>query len=412
MTVTELRPPLLRMVGIVKEFPGVRALDGVELDVVPGEVHCLLGQNGAGKSTLIKVLSGAHHPDAGTITWQGQQVKLANPMAAMRLGIATIYQELQGALRTTRPSGHLKDPRGRSTQRGWQTNRQHGASTFSRGTPHRDGRTFGRLDEGEVRNLFRIICDLQASDVATIYISHRLEEIREIGDRVTVLKDGRTVAEGLPVRTTSKAEVITLMTGRSIEYVFPERSGVAPDAPELLRVEGLSRTGEFENVSFTVRGGEIVGLAGLVGSGRSEILETLTEPARHIAARCGSTEHEYVPAQSLMRSGPVLGSGRKSARARRSSWASRCIATSRSRPWNGSPLARSRVSPMSYGPPKSRCVRWTCVRTTPCGRCATCPAATNRRSSLPGGSCAAAAYFSWMSQRAASTLAHELRSIR
>src|SRR6188508_1674827 len=94
MAETQAAQPLLTMSGIVKVFPGVRALDGVDLDVRPGEVHCLLGQNGAGKSTLIKVLAGAHQPDEGTITWQGEQVRLSTPMAAMRLGIATIYQEL------------------------------------------------------------------------------------------------------------------------------------------------------------------------------------------------------------------------------------------------------------------------------------------------------------------------------
>jgi ribose transport system ATP-binding protein len=303
-----LRPPLLRMVGIVKQFPGVRALDGVELDVVPGEVHCLLGQNGAGKSTLIKVLAGAHHPDAGTITWQGQQVRLANPMAAMRLGIATIYQELDLvdglSVAENIYLGH-EQARAGFSKRGQMNDaatellarlghpdisptREVGqlsaagkqVVSMARALSH-DARLIvmdepsAVLDEGEVRNLFRIIRDLKASDVATIYISHRLEEIREIGDRVTVLKDGRTVAEGLSVRDTSTAEVITLMTGRSIEYVFPERKGVAPDAAELLVVEGLTRAREFENVSFTVRAGEIVGLAGLVGSGRSEILETL-----------------------------------------------------------------------------------------------------------------------------------------
>jgi ribose transport system ATP-binding protein len=308
MTVTELRPPLLRMVGIVKQFPGVRALDGVELDVVPGEVHCLLGQNGAGKSTLIKVLAGAHQPDAGTITWQGQQVRLAKPMAAMRLGIATIYQELDlvdglsvaeniylgheqaraGFSKRSQMNDAARELLARLGHPDISPTREVGqlsaagkqVVSMARALSH-DARLIvmdepsAVLDEGEVRNLFRIIRDLKASDVAIIYISHRLEEIREIGDRVTVLKDGRTVAEGLSVRDTSTDEVITLMTGRSIEYVFPERKGVAPDAPELLVVDGLTRAGEFENVSFTVRAGEIVGLAGLVGSGRSEILETL-----------------------------------------------------------------------------------------------------------------------------------------
>jgi ribose transport system ATP-binding protein len=132
------------------------------------------------------------------------------------------------------------------------------------------------LDNEEVQRLFAVIRDLTAHDVAVVYISHRLEEIREIGDRITVLKDGRTVATGLPVRETSTREVITLMTGRDIEYVFPpRRTAPAADADPLLEVDGLALDGQFSGVSFDVRPGEIVGLAGLVGSGRSEILETI-----------------------------------------------------------------------------------------------------------------------------------------
>jgi ribose transport system ATP-binding protein len=129
------------------------------------------------------------------------------------------------------------------------------------------------LDPEEVRNLFRVVRELTADGVAVVYISHRLEEIREIGDRVTVLKDGRTVARDLPARETPTAEVVRLMTGRTVEHVFPARTGTPGEV--VLEVEGLGRTGEFADVSFTVRAGEVVGLAGLVGSGRSEVLETI-----------------------------------------------------------------------------------------------------------------------------------------
>ena len=131
------------------------------------------------------------------------------------------------------------------------------------------------LDSGEVDNLFRVIRDLTKDGVAVVYISHRLEEIREIGDRVTVLKDGRTVATSLAVADTPTAELIKLMTGRSIEFVFPEADESTTMGEPLLQVDGLSRPGEFTDVTFSVRAGEIVGLAGLVGSGRSEILETV-----------------------------------------------------------------------------------------------------------------------------------------
>ncbi len=132
------------------------------------------------------------------------------------------------------------------------------------------------LDPDEVDNLFRIVGDLTAAGVAVVYISHRLEEIRRIGDRVTVLKDGRAVARGLPAKSTPTSEVVSLMTGRNVEYVFPPRPAAPPAAAEpVLTVENLSRQGEFAPLDLQVRPGEIVGLAGLVGSGRSEILETI-----------------------------------------------------------------------------------------------------------------------------------------
>jgi ribose transport system ATP-binding protein len=294
------------MRGIVKQFPGVRALDGVDLDVAPGEVHCLLGQNGAGKSTLIKVLAGAHRPDAGEVVFDGRPVSFASPHAADSAGIATIHQELDLvpglSVADNIVLGHEPARFGFTRPR----SAEEVAAPLLRRLGHpeiRPRRTLGRLsaagqqvvsmaralarqarlivmdepsavlDPDEVGNLFRVIRELTADGVAVVYISHRLEEIREIGDRVTVLKDGRTVARNLPARETPTSEVIRLMTGRTIEYVFPERAGEPGDV--VLEVEGLARAGEFSDVSFDVRAGEIVGLAGLVGSGRSEILETV-----------------------------------------------------------------------------------------------------------------------------------------
>jgi ribose transport system ATP-binding protein len=301
--------PLLEMRGIVKAFPGVRALDGVDLEVRAGEVHCLLGQNGAGKSTLIKVLAGAHQPDAGEITWRGEPVRLGNPQAAMSLGVATIYQELDlvGGL-TVADNIFLGREHARlGISRPARANRLAGELLTRLGHPEirptaevvslsaaaqqmvsiaralsQDARLIvmdepsAVLDNEEVQRLFGVIRDLTAHDVAVVYISHRLEEIREIGDRITVLKDGRTVATDLPARDTPTRQVITLMTGRDIEYVFPpRRTAPADDADPLLEVDGLALHGHFSDVSFAVRPGEIVGLAGLVGSGRSEILETV-----------------------------------------------------------------------------------------------------------------------------------------
>ena len=280
--------PLLQMHAIVKQFPGVRALDGVDLDVVPAEVHCLLGQNGAGKSTLIKVLAGVHQPDEGSITWQGDEVRLANPIAAMRLGIATIYQELDlvDGLTVTENIylGHEMSTLGLS-RRG-DAQRATEALLARLGHPEiSPRREVGQLsaagkqivsmaralshdvklivmdepsavlDQNEVHRLFRVIRDLTENGVAVVYISHRLEEIREIGDRVTVLKDGRTVATGLPAKETPTAEVIRLMTGRSIEYVFPERRAEIAADGAVLEVRNLTRTGEFYDIGFDVRPG-------------------------------------------------------------------------------------------------------------------------------------------------------------
>ena len=300
------------MSGITKSFPGVRALDGVDLEVMPGEVHCLLGQNGAGKSTLIKVLAGAHQPDGGQITWSGGDVRLKSPIAAMRLGIATIYQELdlveglsvaeniflgheptaagfvvRGRAARTRTAallsrlGHPEIDAARLV--GSLSAAQQQIVSMARALSHEVrlivmDEPSAALDPDEVDNLFRIVAALTADGVAVVYISHRLEEIRRIGDRVTVLKDGRAVAVGLPARSTPTRDIVAMMTGRNVEYVFPERRGQMADSGSeqpVLRVQGLCRTGEFAPLDLDVRPGEIVGLAGLVGSGRSEILETI-----------------------------------------------------------------------------------------------------------------------------------------
>ncbi|MWA14794.1 sugar ABC transporter ATP-binding protein [Streptomyces sp. BA2] len=302
-------PPLLTMSGITKSFPGVRALDGVDLQVQAGEVHCLLGQNGAGKSTLIKVLAGAHQPDDGEITWRGERTTLKSPIAAMRLGIATIYQELDlveglsvaenvhlgheptaagfvvkgreakaSTATLLKRLGHGEiDP---GTLVGDLSAAQQQIVSMARALSHEVrlivmDEPSAALDPDEVDNLFRIVGDLTADGVAVVYISHRLEEIRRIGDRVTVLKDGRAVAGGLPAKETPTREVVALMTGRNVEYVFPDRPVEPPLTEPVLKVTGLAREGEFEPLDLELRPGEIVGLAGLVGSGRSEILETI-----------------------------------------------------------------------------------------------------------------------------------------
>lgn len=310
--------PLLHMQGIVKVFPGARALDGVDLEILPGEVHCLLGQNGAGKSTLIKVLAGAHQPTEGRILLDGEPITISDPVAALRHGVATMYQELDVVDGLTVAEnvylGHELETLGFSqrreaVKRTREILRRLGHSEVSprqevgnlsaagkqivsmaRALSH-DARVIimdepsAVLDSEEVANLFRVVKELTAAGVAVVYISHRLEEIREIGDRITVIKDGRTVAQNLPVAETPTAKLITLMTGRSVEYVFPDSTELPAEAPVVLDVQGLSLRGTFSDVNLQVRAGEIVGLAGLVGSGRSEILETIYGARRATAGR-------------------------------------------------------------------------------------------------------------------------------
>ncbi len=300
--------PLLEVRGITKSFSGVQALKGVNLQVLPGEVHCVMGQNGAGKSTLIKTLAGVHQPDGGEILWEGSEVSLLRPTDALDLGIATMYQELDvvdglsvaeniflGHEKAT--GGFLHVKKANAIARTLLKRLGHGSlspstevGTLSAANKQivsmaralsRDTKLIimdepsAILDSGEVANLFRVVRELTAQGIAVVYISHRLEEIRQIGDRISVIKDGRSTASGLSVADTPKAELIRLMTGREVANVFPEREPIPADAPVLLEVENLELSGHFEKVSFTVRAGEILGFAGLVGSKRSEILETI-----------------------------------------------------------------------------------------------------------------------------------------
>lgn len=296
------------MRGITKEFSGVRALSGVDLDVVAGEVHCVLGQNGAGKSTLIKVLAGAHQPTSGEIFWQGEPASIDNPVAAIQMGVATMYQELDvvdgltiaeniylghelatgGVLHRAKAAQHTRALLKRLGHGNLSPHREVGTLSaankqivsMARALSH-DAKLIimdepsAVLDSEEVKNLFRVVRELTSQGIAIIYISHRLEEIREIGDRITVIKDGRSMASGLLVADTPTPELIRLMTGRTVENVFPPRRPVPDEAEVVLSVEALGLRGEFSDVSFDVRAGEVVGLAGLVGSGRSEILETI-----------------------------------------------------------------------------------------------------------------------------------------
>jgi ribose transport system ATP-binding protein len=302
---TPAETPVLDVRGLVKEYPGVRALDGVDFDVMPGEVHCLVGPNGAGKSTLIKCVSGAVTPTAGEILIDGERASVGNPSAALGNGVATIYQELDlvedltvaqsvllgheprrfGLLDVDRMRGDTTailrrlDHEGispRSYVRDLSPASQQVVSIAR--ALSRDVRLLimdepsAILDDQEIDTMFDVVRRLTADDVGVIYISHRLDEVERIGDRVTVLTDGRTVATGLPA-STPVDDLVERMVGRKVERLYPERP--VADGEVVLEVRGLSRLPEVKDVSFEVRAGEVVGIGGLVGAGRSELLRAI-----------------------------------------------------------------------------------------------------------------------------------------
>ena len=293
------------MTGIRKVFPGVVALDDVDLQVRRGEVHVVLGENGAGKSTLMKVLSGAYRKDAGRIVIDGRETEISGPRHAQTLGIAIIYQELALVPRLTAAENIVlgREPRrlagivDRTAMRATaaQALGQLGASvdvnvpvgTLSIAQQQLvevakalslDARIIvmdeptSALTARETRALFDTIGRLKARGVSIIYISHRLDEIFEVGDRVTVLRDGRN-AGTFDVRGASRGELVRLMADRPVDERVTRTS--ATRGTEMLRVEGLSRRGAFQDVSFVVHAGEIVGLAGLLGSGRTSIARAI-----------------------------------------------------------------------------------------------------------------------------------------
>jgi inositol transport system ATP-binding protein len=301
--------PLLRITSISKRFPGVQALDNAGLEVLPGEIHALLGENGAGKSTLINILSGAQQPDSGTIEFTGEKVTMASPHDAQRRGIVTIYQEFALAPNMTiaenvfigREPGSgvfvdwrkmAADTRAITTQLGLQLRPMSIVRNLSVAEQQMveiaralsmkshlivmDEPT-SALSLSEVEKLFRIMRDLKAQGLSIIFVTHRLEEVMEICDRYTVLRDGRLVSSG-SVAATTVDNIIRLMVGRQVNALFAHRERMVP-GNVALKVESLTRRGNTQdqnatvlaNVSFEARRGEILGIAGLVGAGRTEM---------------------------------------------------------------------------------------------------------------------------------------------
>ena len=304
MAAPSFQTPLLSMRGISKRFPGVVALDSVNFDLRAGEVHVLLGENGAGKSTLMKILAGAYAKDEGQILLEGQAVEISGPRQALRLGISTIYQELNlvPSLSVAENIFLGSEPCGlfgfvdssRQRQQALEILRGLGLAMDARRFVRElsvaeqqmvevakalslDSRILimdepsSALSRKETDQLFETIRRLKRNGVGIVYISHRLEEIFEIGDRVTVLRDGHYIATR-PVAEMTTPELIHLMADRKLKEHFPKE--VIPAGQELLRVEGLGN-GRLRDLSFTLRAGEVLGIAGLMGSGRSELAHAL-----------------------------------------------------------------------------------------------------------------------------------------
>ncbi|RCV57799.1 sugar ABC transporter ATP-binding protein [Marinitenerispora sediminis] len=302
--------PRLRMRGIVKRFPGTVASDGTELTVLPGEVHCLLGQNGAGKSTLMKILAGSYQPDEGEILLDGEPVRLSGPQAGMAAGIAVIYQELdlvpdqtvaQNLLLGRAPAAgpFVRDRRRRELARAAI---ERVGGTFPVTATVRDlpiaaqqltaiaraltadarvivmDEPSATLGEADLEAVFAVIRSLTAEGRSVIYISHRMDEVMEIGDRATVLRDGRTVGV-FDIARTSKEELVAAMIGDSTELVHPA-DRPAPTGEPLLEIDHVRFPGLLDVSGISVRPGEIVGLAGLGGAGRTTLLRALFGDAR------------------------------------------------------------------------------------------------------------------------------------
>ncbi|MCI6054961.1 sugar ABC transporter ATP-binding protein [Dysosmobacter sp.] len=300
------QPALLEMRGITKEFPGVKALDGVSLTVRPGTVHALMGENGAGKSTLMKCLFGIYAKDSGTITLEGKEVNFKSSKEAMENGVAMVHQELNQALtRTVTDNLWLgRYPKVGGIMVSESIMRKRTKEIFDELEVHVDPRAImstlpvsqrqmveiakavsynakvivfdeptSSLTETEVEHLFRIINMLRDRGCGIIYISHKMEEILRISDDVTIMRDGQYVATR-PASELTMEEIIRLMVGRELTNRFPPKENVPGEV--ILDVEHLSgKYTRLKDASFQLRAGEILGIAGLDGSGRTEVLENL-----------------------------------------------------------------------------------------------------------------------------------------
>ena len=297
---------IVKMTGITKYFPGVRALHNVDIDVSSGEIHALVGENGAGKSTLIKILMGVHQKTEGEIFVEGEQLDIKNPLHAQSLGLSAVYQDINFAQHLNVAENMFMGqlPRNRfgivdHRAINAETNRIMSSInvdvdaaeimsdlTIAKQEMVAIGKVLhqkakfvifdeptAQLTTEETEELFRIIRMLKERNVGILYISHRMEEIFQISDRITVLKDGELVGTVDTTKDVTEDDIIAMMVGRKLEDMYNIEHAKLGET--VLKVEGLTRLGEFEDVNFEVKKGEIFGMFGLVGSGRSEIAHTI-----------------------------------------------------------------------------------------------------------------------------------------
>ena len=311
--------PLLRLTNIRKSFGGVRALAGVNLEMHRGSITALLGENGAGKSTLVKILTGVHHPDAGSVELDGKPIRIPTPTAARDLGIGVVHQEClvfdqltvaENLFVNAHPSPRRLIDWNALQSRAEAALRELGAD-FTAGTvvaslsiaqKHvvqiaralvNESRVLildeptASLSQRECAELFRIARKLRDAGCALLFITHKFDEIFELADRYAVFRDGASVGEG-SLDSTNREALIRLMVGRPVEQLFPKQQAQLGD--ELLRVERLGRDGQFEDISFSLRRGEILGVYGLVGAGRTELAQVLfgAERADRGAVHCSA----------------------------------------------------------------------------------------------------------------------------
>ena len=298
---------ILELRGITKYFPGIKALDGVDLNIRPGEVHALIGENGAGKSTLVKILTGVHEPTAGQILYQGREMQFRNALEAQAAGITAIHQEAsmfpELSIAENIFMGHHLKAGGGLRNLDWRGMRKKTSVLLEQidldlhpdtlirnlGVAQRhmveiakalsiDARVVimdeptSALTLREVEDLYKIIRRLREEGKAIIFISHKFDEITEIADYFTVLRDGRYIGEG-KVSETSVDRIVTMMVGRSLDQMFPKSQ--AEIGEKILEVRNISQPGFFKDISFDLHKGEILGFFGLIGSGRTEVMRSI-----------------------------------------------------------------------------------------------------------------------------------------